>query len=250
MRVRIVPELSAPFLAAATVIVYAGAIIVTFMFVIMLAQQGGATAYDQRSRQPLAGSLVSFFVLGALVFSLLDWQRVTRPAGLAAEGPALIAAGGDSGPGQLGATAADSARLPELGRHAVRRLFVRGRARRHAAAGRHDRRHCAGAASAAREPMNGDFNAYLAVGAVLFVLGAIGFVTRRNLILMMLSAELMLHGVSLTLVAFGRMHGRMEGQAFTVFMLTVAACEAGLSLSIILSLYQRCSRWTSSCGAS
>ena len=87
--------------------------------------------------------------------------------------------------------------------------------------------------------MTGDYNSYLAVGAVLFVLGAIGFVTRRNLILMMLSAELMLHGVSLNLLAFGRMYGRMEGQAFTVFVLTVAACEAGLSLSIILSLYQR-----------
>lgn len=87
--------------------------------------------------------------------------------------------------------------------------------------------------------MNGDLNAYLAVGAVLFTLGAIGFVTRRNLILMMLSAELMLHGVSLNLLAFGRMYGRMEGQVFTVFVLTVAACEAGLSLSIILSLYQR-----------
>jgi NADH-quinone oxidoreductase subunit K len=87
--------------------------------------------------------------------------------------------------------------------------------------------------------MNSDFNSYLAVGAVLFTLGAVGFVTRRNLILMMLSAELMLHGVSLNLLAFGRMYGRMEGQIFTVFVLTVAACEAGLSLSIILSLYQR-----------
>lgn len=87
--------------------------------------------------------------------------------------------------------------------------------------------------------MTGDYNSYLAVGSVLFVLGAIGFVTRRNLILMMLSAEMMLHGVSLNLLAFGRMYGRMEGQVFTVFVLTVAACEAGLSLSIILSLYQR-----------
>ena len=46
---------SAPFLAAATIIVYAGAIIVTFLFVIMLAQQAGATVYDQRSRQPFCG---------------------------------------------------------------------------------------------------------------------------------------------------------------------------------------------------
>jgi NADH-quinone oxidoreductase subunit K len=79
----------------------------------------------------------------------------------------------------------------------------------------------------------------LLVGAGLFVLGAIGFLTRRNLILMVLSAELMLHGVSLTLVTFGRMHQTNEGQAFTVFTLTVAACEAGLALSLVLSLYRK-----------
>src|SRR5262245_8196255 len=61
---------SAPFLAAATVIVYAGAIVVTFLFVIMLAQQAGATVYDQRSRQPLAATLAAFILLGALVSTL------------------------------------------------------------------------------------------------------------------------------------------------------------------------------------
>ena len=84
-----------------------------------------------------------------------------------------------------------------------------------------------------------EFERYLVVGAALFVLGALGFLTRRNLILMILSAELMLHGVSLTLVTFGRMHHSQEGQAFTIFILTVAACEAGLALSLILALYQK-----------
>jgi NADH-quinone oxidoreductase subunit K len=79
---------------------------------------------------------------------------------------------------------------------------------------------------------------YLVVGAVLFALGGLGFLTRRNLILMVLSAELMLHGVSLTLVTFGRMYNSLEGQAFTIFILTVAACEAGLALALILALYQ------------
>lgn len=83
-----------------------------------------------------------------------------------------------------------------------------------------------------------EFERYLAVGAALFVLGALGFLTRRNLILMVLSSELMLHGVSLTLVTFGRMHHSLEGQAFTIFILTVAACEAGLALALILALYQ------------
>ncbi len=87
--------------------------------------------------------------------------------------------------------------------------------------------------------MTPDDQRFLLVGAGLFVLGAIGFLTRRNLILMVLSAELMLHGVSLTLVTFGQMHQTNEGQAFTIFTLTVAACEAGLALSLVLALYRQ-----------
>jgi NADH-quinone oxidoreductase subunit J len=113
--------LSAPFLAAATIIVYAGAIIVTFMFVIMLAQQGGATAYDQRPRLPLMGSLISFFVLGALMFALLDWQgRAAAAPQPAVEGPALVAAAGDDAaeapPVPATVTAEESAELRTLGR--------------------------------------------------------------------------------------------------------------------------------------
>jgi NADH-quinone oxidoreductase subunit K len=79
----------------------------------------------------------------------------------------------------------------------------------------------------------------LAVGAIVFMLGAVGVLTRRNLILNVLSAEMMLHGVALTLVTFSQLHGNNRGQIFTVFVLTVAACEAGLALTLILSLYQR-----------
>lgn len=86
--------------------------------------------------------------------------------------------------------------------------------------------------------MSPDYERFLVVGAALFALGAIGFLSRRNLILMVLSAEMMLHGVGLSLVTFSRLHQSLEGQAFTVFVLTVAACEAGLALSLILLLYQ------------
>uniref|UniRef100_A0A7C2PHQ2 NADH-quinone oxidoreductase subunit K n=1 Tax=Schlesneria paludicola TaxID=360056 RepID=A0A7C2PHQ2_9PLAN len=79
----------------------------------------------------------------------------------------------------------------------------------------------------------------LVVGAVLFALGAIGFLTRRNLILMMLSAEMMFHGVAINLTAFGAYHQNASGQVFTIFVLTIAACEAGLALALILTLYQR-----------
>lgn len=66
---------SAPFLASATVIVYAGAIIVTFLFVLMLAQQAGATNCDQQSRQPAIATFTGFILLGALLFVLLPQEN-------------------------------------------------------------------------------------------------------------------------------------------------------------------------------
>jgi NADH-quinone oxidoreductase subunit K len=80
---------------------------------------------------------------------------------------------------------------------------------------------------------------YLVVGAALFGLGAIGFLARRNLILMFLSAEMMLQGVALNFVAFSRWHGNLDGQVFALFGLTVAACEAAIALALILMLYRR-----------
>jgi NADH-quinone oxidoreductase subunit K len=79
---------------------------------------------------------------------------------------------------------------------------------------------------------------YLAVGAVLFALGLIGFLARRNLIVMFLSAEMMLQGVALNLVAFARFRGNLQGQAFVLFIVTVAACEAAIALALILVLYR------------
>src|SRR5207237_2174190 len=79
---------------------------------------------------------------------------------------------------------------------------------------------------------------YLVVGALLFALGTIGFLARRNLIIMFLSAEMMLQGVALNLVAFAKHRGNLQGQAFTLFILTVAACEAGIALALILMLYR------------
>jgi NADH-quinone oxidoreductase subunit K len=79
---------------------------------------------------------------------------------------------------------------------------------------------------------------YLVVGAIVFVLGLIGFLTRRNMILMFLSAEMMLQGVAINLAAFARYRGNLQGQAFILFILTVAACEAALALVLILMLYR------------
>lgn len=71
---------SAPFLAAATVIVYAGAVIVTFVFVIMLAQQSGKAGYDQRSNQPILATVSAFILLGAMVMAILSSSLNVSPS--------------------------------------------------------------------------------------------------------------------------------------------------------------------------
>lgn len=80
---------------------------------------------------------------------------------------------------------------------------------------------------------------YLIVGGILFVLGTVGFVVRRNMIIMFLCAEMMLQGVSVSLVGWGRFHGDWGGQMLVIFIVTVAACEAGIALALVLMLAQR-----------
>lgn len=80
---------------------------------------------------------------------------------------------------------------------------------------------------------------FLAVGAALFGVGLVGFLARRNFITMFLCAEMMLQGVVLNFLAFSRFHGNLGGQAFGLFIVTVAACEAGLALALFLTLYRR-----------
>ncbi len=79
---------------------------------------------------------------------------------------------------------------------------------------------------------------YVAVGAILFGLGLAGFLMRRNVIVIFLCAEMMLQGVSLCLIAFGRFHDHWDGQMLVIFIITVAACEAGIALVLVLLLCQ------------
>lgn len=80
---------------------------------------------------------------------------------------------------------------------------------------------------------------YLAVGAILFAIGLIGFMCRRNLIIMFLCTELMFQGVAVNLIAFGRYWNNLSGQAFVVFVLVVAAAEAALALGLIILLFRQ-----------
>ena len=87
--------------------------------------------------------------------------------------------------------------------------------------------------------MTGVLYQNLVVGALLFALGAFGFLARRNLIVMFLSVELMLQGVMLNLLAFSRYHGDAQGQVFAIMVLTVAACESAIALALVIALYQQ-----------
>lgn len=80
---------------------------------------------------------------------------------------------------------------------------------------------------------------YILTGAILFALGVIGLLTRRNLIIMFLSTEIMLQGAILNLIGFGVAHEELTGQAFAMFLVVIAAVEAGLALGLVVLLFRR-----------
>ena len=77
----------------------------------------------------------------------------------------------------------------------------------------------------------------LALSGILFSIGVVGVLMRRNVIVMFMSIELMLNAVNLSLVAFSRTVG-IEGQLFVIFVMTVAAAEAAIGLAIIISIFR------------
>jgi len=85
-------------------------------------------------------------------------------------------------------------------------------------------------------PVEGEL---VVVGAGLFALGLVGFLSRRNLIVMFLCTEVMFQGVLLNLLAMGRLHNQLDGQVFALFLLVVAAVEAGLGLGLVVLLFRR-----------
>lgn len=77
---------------------------------------------------------------------------------------------------------------------------------------------------------------FLILGAILFLIGALGVLMRRNAIIILLSIELMLNAVNVTFVGFSRHLADMTGQVFAIFVITVAACEAAVGLAILIAL--------------
>ena len=79
---------------------------------------------------------------------------------------------------------------------------------------------------------------YIALSVVLFAIGAVGFLIRRNLIVMFMSIELMLNAANLAFVTFARQQLAMDGQVIVFFVMTVAAAEVAVGLAIIIALFR------------
>ncbi|HEX5223888.1 MAG TPA: NADH-quinone oxidoreductase subunit NuoK [Solirubrobacteraceae bacterium] len=80
---------------------------------------------------------------------------------------------------------------------------------------------------------------YLAVSAIVFSLGAVGVITRRNPLVVLLCLELMLNGGNLALIAFSRMWGNGDGQVLALVVMTVAACEVCIGLGMIVAMFRQ-----------
>ena len=79
---------------------------------------------------------------------------------------------------------------------------------------------------------------YVMLGTAIFMIGAAGVLTRRNAIVILMSIELMLNGINIMMVAFSYYIGNLTGQAFTIFIITIAAGEAAVGLAIIIAIYR------------
>ena len=83
-----------------------------------------------------------------------------------------------------------------------------------------------------------DIANYIYLSALLFTIGAIGVVVRRNAIVVFMCVELMLNAANLAFVTFSRVHGNLSGQVASFFTMVVAACEVVVGLAIIVTIYR------------
>ncbi|MEC4678730.1 MAG: NADH-quinone oxidoreductase subunit NuoK [Nitrospirota bacterium] len=80
---------------------------------------------------------------------------------------------------------------------------------------------------------------YITVSTVMFVIGLVGVLIRRNFLIILFSIELMLNAANINLIAFSRHHGEIDGQVISLFIITIAAAEAAIGLAIIIVLFRK-----------
>ena len=226
----------APFVAMIQIIVYAGAIVVLFLFVIAyLGDKPPAIGVDPLAR-----------------YQVLAWLAII---GLGIEG--FLALGNSELPGiRSNPDAGVGHRQPAGHRACVPRSLHRGlRGHLAGALGRGDRRRTARAPGRARgaRPMTPSLSAaiahhqatgvplswYLALSGVLFLIGLLGVMTRRNPLLLLLAVELMLNSANIALVGFSRYWNVSDGQIFALVVMVVAAAEVVIGLGLVVAVYRQ-----------
>jgi NADH-quinone oxidoreductase subunit J len=259
----------APFLAAVQVIVYTGAILMLFLFVLMLVGVDSSDSLVETLRgQRIATFLVALGFAGLLGGAILSAVADTEAVGLGeanSQGNVLGIARllftdylfAFEITSALLITAAlgamvlthNESLVPKLTQRERARRTRPGRARVDGDAGAAARR-VGGRQQRSREPralleqprrhgapgMNETY--YLVLAAIIFTIGAMGVLLRRNAILVFMSVELMLNSVNLTLVTFSRINGTLDGQIMAFFVMVVAAAEVVVGLAIIMTIFR------------
>jgi NADH-quinone oxidoreductase subunit K len=81
-------------------------------------------------------------------------------------------------------------------------------------------------------------NHYMAVSAALLLIGTVGVLTRRNIVVILMSIELILNAVNINLIAFSKYHNQVTGQVFAIFVIAVAVAEAAVGLGILIAMFR------------
>lgn len=79
---------------------------------------------------------------------------------------------------------------------------------------------------------------YVVLSAALFLIGTLGVLTRRNIVVILMSIELILNAVNINLIAFSRYHGNVQGQVFAIFVICIAVAEAAVGLGILIAMFR------------
>ena len=212
--------LLAPFAAAVQVIVYAGAIVVMFLFVIAyLGERGEITSFDRLDRWQVVG-----------------WLGVLGLGGLGAVAVLASDFGPDSpAPATTGVGVAAGNRRGHAGQPHRGLAGHRGdHAHRHR--GRRDPGQERGAGGG--RPVNVPIEAYLMLSLGLLVLGLIGVMRRRNPLMLLLSVELMLNAGNVSLIGFSRLWDDPSGQVFALVVMVVAAAEVVIGLGLVVAIFR------------
>ncbi len=211
--------LYAPFVAGVQIVLYAGGIMVLFLFVIMLVNLEQNIREYQFNKQWMVGTIAALALGGLLLFVFAPGDG-DLPDGVL--------------PGYRGLEGRQHA-ADRPG--AVRQVHAAVRNCVAAAAGGHRGRCGHGEEEDLRHGTEITTLHYLVVAAALFMIGTIGVLTRRNVIIILMSIELILNAVNLNLVAFSRLYG-LHGQVFSIFVITDAAAEAAVGLGIIIAFFR------------